>query len=163
MKKLAFLLSIGLLLGACNEEEAAPVTEEKAPAEEVESAEAEPIEVEVTTEAEIEDGKATISGTTNLPDDAELMTTIENVEADFRAQSKNKVQDGAFTSDTFSNKGESLPAGNYTVTVSLSIPSTQSEAFKEKAGSDYENLSGDLMEDSDLGKSMSYETEFTIE
>lgn len=164
MKKLTFILAAGLMLGACSEEEATPVPQEKAPVEEVESVKSEPIEVEMNVEAAVqEDGKVIIEGTTNLPDDGELMFTFENTETDFKAQSKNKVKEGSFSSDAFSDQGEALKPGDYNVRISLSIASLQSDEFVSRAGEDYKNLSGDLMKEGDIGKSMTYEKQITIE
>lgn len=156
MKKLSFLLVIGLMLGACSEEEATEPIEQEEVAEET-------ADVEMDATAEVSDGKVTILGTTNLPDGGELMFTVANPETDYRAQSKNIIENGEFSSDTFSDQGEALTPGEYSVAITLSIASTQSDEFVEQTGEDYENLSGDLVEDSDLGKTVRYETEFTIE
>lgn len=159
LKKLAFILAASILLGACSDEEATPEVE--APETEVQEVESETIEVTMETEIDTTDNKATVTGNTNLPDGGELMTTVEG--NDYRAQSKNMIENGSFISDTFSDQGDGLVPGTYTVRISLSIPSTQSDEFVEQAGKEYENLSGNLMEESDLGKSLSYETEFIIE
>lgn len=55
------------------------------------------------------------------------------------------VENGEFKSDIFSNKGDSLQMGKYTLKVSLSIPGTQSKEFIDKAGIEYENLIGDFI------------------
>src|SRR5699024_10237723 len=61
------------------------------------------------------------------------------------------------------NKGESLEAGTYELSILLSTASIQDDRFVEIAGETYENLSGELMEEADLGKNLSYSNTVTVE
>src|SRR5690625_1280308 len=164
-------MAVAILLVACGnddakEEETTPVSKEEATeqVEETEKAEEkEPIDVTMDVEPVIDNGKVYFIGETNIPDRGVLMFTVTGPN-DYMAQTKEIILDGEFQTDPFSAQGETLPAGEYELSVSLSIPSAQDEEeFIEAAGEDYEYLTGELMDESDLGKSMEYETTFTIE
>src|SRR5699024_7145771 len=78
-------------------------------------------------------------------------------------KTKGVVTGSTFESGLFSNKGKSLEAGTYELSIRLSAPSIQDDRFLEIAGETYENLSGELMEETDLGKNLSYSNTFTVE
>ncbi|MBE1554790.1 hypothetical protein [Sporosarcina limicola] len=159
MKRILFLFMAAMMLGACGND-AAP--KEETPKIEPVAVEKESIEVTMNVEPVIqEDGKVYFLGKTNLPDHAELMFTVTG--DDFMGQIKEVIIDGAFETESFSEKGEALPAGEYELSVTLSIPSTQDKKFTEVAGKDYEFLTGNLMDDDGIGKSMEYEFTFAIE
>lgn len=92
----------------------------------------------------LEDNKIQIIGKTNLFDKASLLLTIKNSNA-YMAQDKVIVENGYFKSSIFSNKGDSLQEGEYTLEISLSVPETQNKEFRDKAGIEYENLIGDFI------------------
>lgn len=92
----------------------------------------------------LEDNKVQIIGKTNLFEKASLLLTIKNSNS-YMGSDKVTVENGEFKSDIFSNKGDSLQMGKYTLKVSLSIPGTQSKEFIDKAGIEYENLIGDFI------------------
>lgn len=172
MKRILILFSTVLLMvfsAGCGEQEVDVEKENKdeSQTEDVEEETSEeddkedPIEVEIEANPVIEKGKVYIEGETNIPDHAELMFTISNDE--YKGQSTEVVEGGKFKTETFTDDGDSLPVGEYELSISLSVPNTQDDKFVKVAGEEYENLTGDLMEESDLGKSMSYSMTFDID
>ncbi|WP_432354402.1 hypothetical protein [Sporosarcina sp. A2] len=165
MKKIAVLIAAGFILTACgnSSEEATDksnVVESDVKKNHVEANK----EIEVSIQAEptiLEDNKVMISGETNIPDGGQLMFTLNGPE--YTAQMKAVIDNGVFKTDVFSDHGEGLPAGKYTLEVSLSIASTQDENFVKKVGKEYEYLNGSFMDEGDLGKTMNYETSFSVE
>ncbi|PIC80530.1 hypothetical protein CSV75_01690 [Sporosarcina sp. P18a] len=163
MKKLLTLLLAAGLLAACNDDNPKAEPEQEPIKEELPTKEeAQPIEVEVNAEPVIdEDNKVVIKGETNIPDGGELMFTVSGTGYD--GQTKQVIAYGKFQTEPFSKEGKGLPVGDYTLSISLSVASTQDAKFIEETGEEYELLTGNLMDDGDLGKSMNYETSFTIE
>lgn len=156
MRKYLLLVIVSVVLvglTACDEMEATNNNDDNTDGEE--------IAVEIETEPIIKKGKVQIKGTTNLPDHAELMFTITG--DDYTGQTKDVVKRGKFKTEKFSSGGEQLPAGEYELKISLSLPSTQDEKFVEVAGKGYENLTGELMKENDGSKTMEYTATFEVE
>lgn len=154
MKKYLLLFSVLFLIltGCSDSKEESEVDEEPE------------IDVEVSIDTIIvEEGKLIVKGETNIPDGGSLMVSLLNEEEDFKAQDKAIIEKGKFEAGPYSSQGEELLKGSYTVSVTLSIASTQEDDFTEKTGEDYEKLSGELMDDSGIGKSMEYKEEITID
>lgn len=118
------------------------------------------IDIKVTSIIE-EDEKVYVEGETNLPDYAEIMIIVTAEE--YTGQTKTIVKNGAFKTEGFTNKGSKLPQGEYDLSISLGIPSTQDDKFIKVVGNDYEYLTGDLIKESESGKSVSYSTTFEIQ
>lgn len=91
---------------------------------------------------------------TNLPDEAVLMLTLSNGDYNtndkFSAQTKVTIKDGAASSEGFSNKGKKL-TGDFDLSVSMSIPSTQSEAVQNVIGKHGEYMTGNLVQKASIG------------
>lgn len=62
----------------------------------------------------------TIVGKTDLPDGEEVLISVINEKNDFIASSKDTVKDGIYMSEPFSKQGESIPKGEYKITVTTS-------------------------------------------
>ena len=162
MKKILFLLSLlalVLVLGACGDDDATnvDVKKEETPKEEVPKK----INVNIDVNEETTDGKATFAGTTNLPDDWELLITLTN-ENGYSGQTKVVIENRVFESEQFSNKGETLEPGAYQVKVIMSIANTQPESIQGVIGEDSKNSEGKLVEDGEMGRSVSYKKEFEV-
>lgn len=84
-----------------------------------------------------------IIGTTNLPDGTNLLITISA--AAYIVQDKVKVDTGRFRTVNFSNRGQPLDNGEYSIIVVMSIPSTQPEHVRAIIGNDGEKLRGPLV------------------
>lgn len=90
-------------------------------------------------------GEVRVLGNTNLPNQMDLMVDLRNRSIGYFAQDKVNVANGNFTSVWFSNRGKSLPAGTYEVTISSSLPTFQPESVRKIIGKDGENLSGKIV------------------
>lgn len=123
--------------------------------------EEETIDVQIDVEGAYEYGRVYFFGETNLPDHGELVFSVEG--NDYKHKTKGVISDNTFESGVFSDKGDPLEPGTYQLHVELSKPSLQEDRFLEAAGEAYENLSGELMEKSDLEKSLSYSNTFTVQ
>ena len=72
------------------------------------------------------------------------------------AQDKTKVINGKFKFAIFSNMGTGYEKGSYLGSISLGIPSVQSKKFIEKAGIQYENITGRLVDRTGIGPTINY-------
>jgi hypothetical protein len=59
-------------------------------------------------------------GTTNIPDSESILFTL--AKGNYRAQSKVAIHNGTFSTGTFSNKGNPLPFGKYSVSLNTTNP-----------------------------------------
>ena len=102
---------------------------------------------------------------TNLPDEAVLMLTLSNVDYNtddsFTAQTKVTVNDGKATSDAFSDKGKPL-SGDFDLSISMSLPSMQTDAVRKVIGENGENMTGMLVEQTSIGSSNVVSALFTV-
>ncbi|MCE5168546.1 hypothetical protein LQV63_04365 [Paenibacillus profundus] len=110
----------------------------------------------------VEAGKVGFEGTTNLPSGTELMLSLTN-DSGYNAQAKTAVNSGEFKTEQFSNKGEALETGTYSVNITMPIASVQPEDVQKVIGADLENLKGDLVKDDDFGKVVKYSKSIEIE
>lgn len=123
----------------------------------------ESVDVELNVNPELTEGnKLKVLGETNLPNETELLISVESKTTNYKAQDKAIVKDGKFQSSEFSSRVESLEAGQYSLDVTMPIPSTQSESVRKSIGEKGENLKGSLIENGDLGVSISVEKNFQI-
>lgn len=93
-------------------------------------------ETQYTIDIEVEFNKPyggethmTIVGKTDLPDGEEVLISLVSEENDYIASSKDIVKDGIYMSEPFSKQGESIPKGEYIITVETS---NNSKAKQEK-------------------------------
>lgn len=91
-----------------------------------------------------------VTGGTNLYDKASLMLTIRG-EGRIIGQSKARVEDGMFDFGVFTIQGSGYAPGNYVGEVSVSMPHTQPKEFVDKAGIEYENLTGPYLDRGGVG------------
>ena len=122
---------------------------------------------DVTVDASAhKDGNAVIFEIeTNLPDETELMLTLSNGNYNennaFTAQTKVNIKDGKATSEGFSNKGEAL-SGDFDLSISMSLPSLQSDAVRAIIGENGEHMTGNLVESSSIGNSNTIKAMFNV-
>ena len=114
------------------------------------------VKIDVTAKATSE-GRAEITGFTNLFDGAILM-----VELDGRATGKPELKNGSFS--CVLGAPESCHIGEqHLVTVILPVPSVQPLEFVKKAGMEYENLDGFFIKREGLGVSGRQDIEVILE
>lgn len=118
------------------------------------------IEVSLNIEPESTDqNKLVVKGKTNLPDDFQLMVSIEG--DDYNAQDKVVVSEGEFTSATFTKQGKGLKAGEYTIKITSSVNSLQSMEVQEKVGENGEKLKGSNVDSHSVyGNRIKYSTSY---
>jgi hypothetical protein len=106
--------------------------------------------------------RPTIVGETNLPDGTDLMISIDSGTIRYNASSKALVQDGHFQSETFSKSNSDLEAGQYTAEVSMPVALVQSQSVRAVIGEKGENLKGSLVEQGNLGLTVSRKQPFQL-
>lgn len=170
-----FLIALAINGSGSSTEQETPVAETEV-SEPVKEATVEEVATEATTEATVEEVKSEptefevkidttakwdgnsvkFAVETNLPDETVLMLSLRagdyNTDSNFTAQTKVTIKDGKAESEGFSNKGEKL-TGDYDLSVSMSIPSTQAEAVRAVIGEKGEYMTGNLVEKASVGDS----------
>jgi hypothetical protein len=106
--------------------------------------------------------RPTIVGETNLPDGTDLMISIDSRTTRYNAGSKALVQGGLFESETFSKDDSGLEAGQYTAEVSMPVAFVQSQSVRTVIGEKGENLKGSLVEQGNLGVTVSRKQPFQL-
>lgn len=103
-----------------------------------------------------------VVGETNLYDKASLMLTVL-CEGRVIGQSKAQVGGGMFDFGELTMKGLGYVLGSYVAEISISLPHTQPKEFVDKAGIEYENLTGPYVERSGIGgPTIRYRTSFAV-
>lgn len=118
------------------------------------------IEVSMKVNVNENNGKINISGSTNLPDQTEMMITLYQYDKTY-AQDKVRVSKGTFQSDEFSDHGNALH-GDFDYEVLMPIASVQPESVKAIIGRNATNLSGSLVVDEPEGRIVKYESFFKM-
>lgn len=111
------------------------------------------------------DGKVSIKGTTNLPDDTGLMVNLKNQLNNYSAQDTPNVTDHAFKTEFFSDHGSALPSGTYRVEITVPIANVQPASVRALFGEHGENLSGPYVKKSETFRDdniVEYSQEVTI-
>jgi hypothetical protein len=106
--------------------------------------------------------RPTIVGETNLPDGTDLMISIDSGTTRYNASSKALVQGGHFQSETFSKDSSDLEAGQYTAEVLMPVALVQSQSVRAVIGDKGENLKGSLVEQGNLGVTVSRKQPFQL-
>lgn len=88
---------------------------------------------------------------TNLPDETELLLTV-NGDNGSKFQDKVIVEDGTAQSVQFGSESNSVP-GKFSLHISMSLPSLQSDAVREVIGENGEYISGPYVKESDIDES----------
>lgn len=121
------------------------------------------LEVEFNEVVSINDDNTfSVSGKTNLFNDAVLILSIRDDKGKLHSQGKATVLNGLFQFPQMSEKGKDYRAGIYKGNISLSLPSVQPKTFSAKAGIEYENLTGAYVNRIGIGPTVEYEFSFQI-
>lgn len=96
------------------------------------------------------DGRVSIEGNTNLPDNTDLVVSLESASIGFNAQDESKVVNGQFSAGPL-GPTSGLTSASYTVEVLMPIPSVQPENVKKVLGEEGQYMSGPLVKDSGIG------------
>ena len=123
-----------------------------------------PFDVTMTFEPTLSSsGQVTITAASNLPDGAELMTSLSS-DAGYHAQAKSVLTDGTAAFGPFSDQGAGLPAGEYDLSISMSIAHLQTQSVREYIGVAGELMTGPLVVAStiEIGSYVSLDTILTV-
>lgn len=107
-------------------------------------------------------GRPVVMGKTNLPNETRLLIIINRAESKFEGQGEATVTNGEFKSQQFSQFGQDLNPGTYTVEIRMPVPSVQPLAVQRIIGDAGQNLHGPLVKKHDSGVVVSYTTTFTV-
>ena len=121
----------------------------------------EELEVELSVDHTVKDGKVYFQIHTNLPDETELMLTLKG--KSYLAQDECFVKNGEADSEGFSNQGKSL-SGAYTLEVSTPVPNVMDSSVTDVIGVKGERMTGEYVKkDSLTGECNVVEGEFEID
>lgn len=104
-----------------------------------------------------------VTGETNLPDGTEGIVSIESKTTKKGGSDEFTVQAGRFKAGQFSDGGQGLAPGNYTLEVTVAIAQVQPPQVKAVIGQNGENLHGPLVERDDLGTSVRLSQDFRLD
>ena len=105
-----------------------------------------------------------IIGKTNLPNETQLMISVERPENGYGGDAKTLVVNGEFDAGPFSVKGENFKPGEYRLTVIMLDPALQLQHVKDVIGANGKKLTGKLVKIYATGnKGAIYKANFKIE
>lgn len=111
---------------------------------------------------QLENCSLNIMGETNLYDGANLLVSVKSKNGQLYGQTKAVVKDGKFNFGLLRYKDKGYESGDYVIEISVSIPSTQPESFRKKAGFEYENLDGIYVQRNGIAPTIKYIEEFQV-
>jgi len=167
---LAVLLLVALVLLACKVSDNRMVSQNSNAASQPAStaspqAQIQPLDAGVVLTFSIETNstrRPTIAGETNLPDGTDLMISIDSGTTKYNASSKAIVRGGHFQSETFSKDNSDLEAGQYISEVLMPVALVQSPSVRAVIGEKGENLKGSLVQQGNLGITVSRKQPFQL-
>lgn len=106
--------------------------------------------------------RPTVAGETNLPDGTEGIASIQSKTTKKEGSDQFTVQGGRFEAGPFSNGGQGLDPGNYTMDVTIAIAQIQPPQVKAIIGQSGENLHGPLVERGGIGTSVRMTQDFQL-
>ncbi|WNK19429.1 hypothetical protein P1P91_11295 [Halomonas piscis] len=168
----SLMLAAVLWLASCGDsEDSAPRSTAENPigngaAEQTASSpkDAEPLKVTMSAEVTMRsDRRLKVTGSSNLPDSAQLLIAIERAASGARWQERARVQNGQFRAGPL-GFGSGVPDGDYSVRVQLSEAGVQPAAVRRRIGDEGERLAGELVREAPhgLGQIAVYRRAFSI-
>lgn len=127
------------------------------------TAEATPIQLEVSLSEDVVDGMVTVFVKTNLPDETKGMITIFNEDIGFQASDNFIIGNGEATIGPFSKQGGSLESGTYTLSFTTPLSTLQPESVQVVVGENYSNYKSEFIIDDGIGANISIDKTFVIE
>lgn len=113
------------------------------------------IDVTFSVNPKIAAGSVQITGTTNLPNGTELLFTLSNGK-NYSSQTKTKVSNGTFSTESFSQNGGPLEHGAYNVIISTPYTFVQEESIQKALGMRGEMLTGQYVHSEPSGNMVTY-------
>ena len=103
-----------------------------------------------------------IIGYSNLPNETQIMVSLNRDDIDYSSETSTIVSDGKFETAIFNADGLKLPPGKYTVNISLWEPASQAEKVKKIIGNKGENLKGKHTRKILSGRTIDYSTRLAL-
>lgn len=104
------------------------------------------IDVYMDVNPYFKDGQLGFYLETNLPDTTKLSANLHSIDGDYKSSSDDiEVLNSKSSFRFFNDKGKSLPAGDYELTVYALASTKQSKEVLSVVGDDFKNLTGDLI------------------
>jgi len=117
----------------------------------------------VTMSTKVEGGgKPVVVGKTNLPDGTHLMVDIKRKKSTYHGQDKAQVFRGKFRVGPFTQWGNALNPGTYTLEITVPFAQVQPASVQSQIGSHGEKLQGPLVKKEDLGNRAEYHSTFKV-
>ncbi len=107
--------------------------------------------------------KPSVTGITNLPDGTDLMISIIRKESSYSGGIKSKVLNGKFNAGPFSQYGNPLNPGKYSLEITVPYAQVQPKRILPLIGNRGEKLEGPLSKKEALGRLVKYKTSFKID
>lgn len=124
------------------------------------------MEVQLSAQGNLqEDGGVTFSIETNLPDDTALMLTLAGVgekNTSYRGEMSVTVEQGKVETECFTNSLAPIPEGEYCLEITMPVASAQPESVQKIIGKKGKNLEGELVVESELGKTIETSISFSM-
>lgn len=119
-----------------------------------------PLKLSVVTE--LVDGKAKVSGNTNLPDGTKLLVGLHRNDIGYHAEDDAIVSAGKFQAGPFGPRKEALLAGTYVVEVIVPVSVVQSPAVRKVIGENYSQFTSPWKVRDPLGTTIEYKARFVV-
>ncbi|URZ16712.1 caspase family protein [Clostridium felsineum] len=110
--------------------------------------------IEFDIEAKVNEGLLYFTSTVNLPNGTPFIYSLKRKDGSYFAQCNSKVIDNTVPSDGFSDKGQTLCDGVYTISLTSPIHSVQPKELKNIFGERNRNLIGKYVKYSPIGGNM---------
>lgn len=99
--------------------------------------------------------RPTISGSTNLPDGTQVGAALTRIGGQYATMGNGEVRGGRFNIVPDAPLGIGLPPGRYEVEINTPVANVQPDEVRAIVGPDYENFTGPLFSDGELGRMVS--------
>jgi hypothetical protein len=119
-----------------------------------------PLKLRVATE--LVDGKAKVSGNTNLPDGTKLLIELHRNDIRYHAGDHAVVSAGKFLAGPFGSSKGALLAGTYVVEVILPASVVQPPAIRKVIGENYSQFTSPWKVRDSLGTTIEYKAQFVV-
>ena len=119
-----------------------------------------PLKLSVVTE--LVDGKAKVSGNTNLPDGTKLLVGLHRNDIGYHSEDDALVSAGKFQAGPFGSKKEALLAGTYVVEVIVALSVVQPPAVRKVIGENYSQFTSSWKVRDSLGTTIEYKARFVV-
>jgi hypothetical protein len=119
-----------------------------------------PLKLSVVTE--LVDGKAKISGNTNLPDGTKLLVGLQRTDIGYHADNDALVNGGKFQAGPFGSQKGALLAGTYVVEVMVPVSVVPPAGVRKVIGENYSQFTSPWKVRDWMGTTIEYKARFVV-